>query len=166
MRIIAILVGHGQLPKDLPEETRREYLVLKAKRDRTQEEEERYQELERKITNWPRNQENDPYWSSINKLAKLLKERSSLDKVIPAFNEFCNPSLEKALEEACKENCDRIIVIPTMLIPGGVHSEEEIPEAIERMKRKCECEIIYLWPFDINEIANMLLAHISKLADG
>ena len=166
MKTITILVGHGQLPKDLPDEIRREYFALRAKRNRTREEEERYQELERRIVNWPRNEQNDPYWSNINKLAEVLRQLGGFNRVIPAFNEFCSPLLEEALEEACREDCDRIIVIPTMLIPGGVHSEEEIPEAIEKVRQRCRSEIIYLWPFDIREIARMLLEHLSKFKEG
>ncbi|HIQ29312.1 MAG TPA: hypothetical protein EYH45_01970 [Candidatus Caldiarchaeum subterraneum] len=166
MRRIAILVGHGQLPKDLPRELRSEYFRLRVKHAKTPEEEKRYQELDRTVANWPRNAENDPYWHNINKLAGLVREVSGFNEVIAAFNEFCSPTLEEALEYACRQGYEKIMVIPTMFIPGGVHSEEEIPEAIEEMKRKYRRDIIYVWPFNLQEIAGLITRRLNSSLEG
>jgi hypothetical protein len=53
-----------------------------------------------------------------------------------------------------------------MFLPGGVHSEEEIPEYIEEIKKKYNKEIIYVWPFKIEDIANLISNYIKKFELG
>jgi len=48
-RVGVVLVGHGQLPSDIPKELRSEY--LKFKENRTRLEEERFEELENVVLN-------------------------------------------------------------------------------------------------------------------
>jgi len=50
-----ILVGHGQLPKDIPSDVRSEYYRLRFKKVKTPDEEKRYKELNETILSWPRN---------------------------------------------------------------------------------------------------------------
>jgi sirohydrochlorin cobaltochelatase len=53
----------------------------------------------------------------------------------------------------------RLTIVPTMLTPGGVHSEEEIPEVIEAMRAELPAlEIVYAWPFDLDAVAGLLAA--------
>ncbi|GAG77021.1 unnamed protein product, partial [marine sediment metagenome] len=57
-------------------------------------------------------------------------------RIVVGFNEFCSPSLDDAFEEAIKQDPEKIIVITPMMTQGGEHSEKDIPEAIERAKKK------------------------------
>ena len=69
VKVGVILVGHGQLPKDLHPAIKGEYLSLKFKVQRSAEEEERFRSLERLVLKWPRNEFNDPYARSLKVLA-------------------------------------------------------------------------------------------------
>ncbi|MEM4417091.1 MAG: hypothetical protein QXD32_03440, partial [Nitrososphaerota archaeon] len=82
-----ILVGHGQLPKDLPQDLRHEYLSLKHKRRKPPEEEAKLESLERIVLEWPRNDSNDPYAHSLKLLAEELRRMGEYDRVWVAFKE-------------------------------------------------------------------------------
>jgi sirohydrochlorin cobaltochelatase len=163
LKVGVILVGHGQLPKDLPPAIRGEYLSLKFKVQRSAEEEERFRSLERLVLKWPRNEFNDPYAHSLKVLAEELKKVGSYDRVWIAFNEFCEPTLEEALDEAARSDSDVIVIATTMTTRGGEHAEEEIPEQIERLKSKMGNKlVIYVWPIDPSTVAEMLRKNIEK----
>ena len=54
-----------------------------------------------------------------------------------------------------------ITVVPTMLTPGGSHSEIEIPEILEDLRgRHPSLEIRYAWPTDLGLMARMLADHL------
>ena len=161
MRKVIILVGHGQLPRDLPKEIREEYFKLRAKPRKNLDEERLYEELERMIRNWPRNNSNDPYWNSLHKLGDLIRLRGEYDVVV-AFNEFCAPHIEEALEDAYRKGYDTIVVVPTMFTPGGVHSEEEIPSTIEKISTKYGIRILYVWPFNLEDVAQLVVKQITS----
>jgi len=79
------------------------------------------------------------------------------------FNEFCEPSLEDALDSAASAGAKRVIVVTPMMTPGGEHSEEDIPEAISSAKRRFEgVEFIYAWPFSIEDVVAFLTSQISR----
>lgn len=163
LKVGVILVGHGQLPKDLPPAIRGEYLSLKFKVQRSAEEEERFRSLERLVLKWPRNEFNDPYAHSLKVLAEELKKIGRYDRVWVAFNEFCEPTLEEALDEAAHSDSDVIVIVTTMTTRGGEHAEEEIPEQIERLKPKMENKlVIYAWPIDPSTVAEMLRKNVEK----
>jgi sirohydrochlorin cobaltochelatase len=159
---LLILVAHGQFPKDVPNEISNKYFSLMSKR-RNEEEEKEFKELEKSILEWPRNEENDPYWYNVKRLAEELKKKSKFKEVRISFLEFCAPLFSEVLEKACKEDYDRIFVVSTMFTPGGIHSEKDIPEVIEEMKKKYNKNIIYVWPFKIEDIAEFILKYIEKL---
>ena len=76
--------------------------------------------------------------------------------VLVAFNEFCAPTLEleEAIDDAVNQEAERVVVITTMMTPGGAHSEVDIPEAVEAAaKRHPTVEIVYAWPNDPDRIA-------------
>ena len=51
----------------------------------------------------------------------------------------------------------RIDVVPSMLTPGGVHAEVEIPETIAAMSRALpHLSIRYAWPFDLERVSALL----------
>jgi len=82
MRKVIIVIGHGQLPSDLPKEVRERYFRLRANPRKKPDERRRYEELDRTIANGPRNDLNDPSWSSPRKLADLVKLREKYDVVV------------------------------------------------------------------------------------
>jgi sirohydrochlorin cobaltochelatase len=66
-----------------------------------------------------------------------------------AFNEFCAPTLEEAVEGLIRQGATHITVITTMFTPGGSHSEIETPETLSRLRAvHPDVELRYAWPFD------------------
>ncbi|MEM4353411.1 MAG: CbiX/SirB N-terminal domain-containing protein [Candidatus Caldarchaeum sp.] len=157
---LVILVGHGQFPLDMPHTLQTEYVTLLHKPDRTLQEEQRLAELTKIVLSWPRSERNDPYWSSVRKLALLLEQALKDSKVMVAFNEFCPPLFEEVLENACKSNHQKIMVLTTMLIPGGVHSEVEIPRLIEDFSRRYGKKIVYVWPVSVQNLVDLYVREI------
>jgi sirohydrochlorin cobaltochelatase len=93
---------------------------------------ERYDQLDAKMRAWPRTPENHPFHTSSIDIASNLQEVTHME-VILGFNEFCNPSLEQAFEQAIKSDPDKIIVITPMMTRGGERSEVNIPATIKRI---------------------------------
>ncbi|MEM0444076.1 MAG: CbiX/SirB N-terminal domain-containing protein [Candidatus Caldarchaeum sp.] len=155
-RIGVIVVGHGQMPYDLTPEIKYRYMRLKFKAERTEDEEKTFKQLEDTILNWPRNALNDPYASSLHNIAEELKRIGVFNAVWVAFNEFCKPTLREAIENACQSDVDVIVVVTTMTTRGGDHAEREIPAIMEAAKQKCSKTLIYAWPFDVTEVAQLL----------
>ena len=85
-------------------------------------------ELDQKIRPWPRTPETDPYQAGLEKLATHLKHLIGKIQFSTAYNEFCTPTLEEAVEKQIAEGATDITVVSTMFTPGGSHSEYEIPE--------------------------------------
>jgi sirohydrochlorin cobaltochelatase len=161
-----ILVGHGGIPKDCPYE-----LVMKLKRLEAQRRatggaptaEEA--ELDRRIRRWPRTGSNDPYRAGLEALAARLEPllEGSLFRI--AYNEYCAPTLEEAVEELLKEGVGQITVISSMLTPGGSHAEIEIPQTIDHLRRAHPGVVFrYAWPFDLDVVAGMLAAQVKGFA--
>ena len=159
-----ILVGHGGIPKGCPQE-----LVTKLKRLEAQRRAAKMPpspeelELDGKIRQWPRTPETDPYQSGLEAVAAQL--RANLGEVLfaVAYNEFCAPMLEESVEELVKKGATHITVTTTMFTPGGSHSEVEIPEILEQLrKRYPDIVLRYAWPFDMNLIAVMLATQVKQ----
>ena len=54
-----------------------------------------------------------------------------------------------------------IILITTMITPGGSHSEREIPEEIETLRLKYpNVNYQYAWPYNLEIFSNLLADHI------
>jgi sirohydrochlorin cobaltochelatase len=80
-----------------------------------------------------------------------------------AYNEFCAPTLAEAVEQLIAAGATSVTVVPTMLTPGGVHSEIEIPETLERLRsRHPQHELRYAWPVDLALVARMLAEQLSR----
>ncbi|MFT3776290.1 MAG: CbiX/SirB N-terminal domain-containing protein [Minicystis sp.] len=108
---------------------------------------------------FPRTAENDPYREGLLALAAALRPLLDGAALHVAFNEFCAPTIEDAIATAVAGGARVITVVPSMLTPGGVHSEVEIPEAIAHARARFpEAQIRYAWPFDLQAIARMLAA--------
>ncbi len=158
-----VLAMHGAPPNDYPRQESGEFFNLHGRlghghRPNIGPIPSRYAELERKIREWPRTPQNDPYHAAALDLARHLQLASGF-RVVVGFNEFCSPKLDEALDQAATSQ--RIVVITPMMTRGGGHSEQEIPEAIQRAKeRHPDVQILYAWPFDVSEIAGFLSKQI------
>ncbi len=159
-----VLVGHGGIPKGYPGE-----LVTKLKRLEAQRRaagvpmsEEEY-ELDQKIRLWPRTPETDPYQAGLEVLATRLRPLLRGARFSTAYNEFCTPTLSEAIQQQIVDGATDITVISTMFTPGGSHSEYEIPEEMDDLRKKYpDVTLTYAWPFDLDKVAEMLSDHLHR----
>ena len=64
-------------------------------------------------------------------------------------------------DELAKENIVDVILITTMITPGGSHSEKEIPEEVDALRLKYPTmNFHYAWPYDLDIFSNLLADHI------
>ena len=78
-----------------------------------------------------------------------------------ACNEFCAPTLEEAVGDLVKQGATSIIVLTTMITPGGSRSEVAIPEILDHLRPLYPAvELRYAWPFDIQLIAKTLMGRL------
>ena len=158
-----ILVGHGGVASDIPREKVSELKQLEAARQRSgaADMSDREAELDEEIRNWPRTTKTDPYKFGLEALAKHLAENVAPTRLVTAYNEFCGPSIDAAIDSLVAEGVERIRLVTTMLTPGGYHSEIEIPEFVEAARhRHPNCDIAYIWPYDLAALASFLKQHI------
>ena len=153
-----VLVGHGGVAKDTPRELVRELRMLEAKRHREGGPmSAREAELDDKVRNWPRTPRTDPYKYGIGKLAEALRPMLGDRELTIAYNEFCAPSIDTAIDALVARGITDIAVITTMFTPGGSHSEYEIPEILAAAReRHPTARIRYAWPFDLQRAAAFL----------
>ena len=122
-------------------------------------------ELDTKIRKWPRTSESDPYQAGLEALASQMKPMLNGSHFSIAYNEFCGPTLSEAVEAIIAKGAKHITIVSTMFTPGGSHSEFEIPEEMEELRKTHPgVKLNYAWPFDLNKVARMLTDHISKFA--
>lgn len=159
-----ILVGHGGIPTDCPRD-----LVMKLKRLEGERRSSGHPpsseeiELDRTIRQWPRNAKTDPYQAGLQTLASTLEPL--LDGVLfgIAYNEYCAPTLEEAAADLIRQGATGITVMTTMVTPGGSHSEIEIPEILERLRKQhFGVTFRYAWPFDLTLVAEMLAKQLDQ----
>jgi len=159
-----ILVGHGGLPTNFPGQALGRLRALQAIRKKTHAEPTAEEvELEATLRHWPRTPAIDPYQAGLEALAARIKPKLGDAAFAIAYNEFCAPTLEEAAEEVIGAGAREIIVIPTMMTPGGSHSEIEIPETLEHL-RKAHPGVTfrYAWPFDLDRVAAMLAEQLER----
>ncbi|MGD9851782.1 MAG: sirohydrochlorin chelatase [Nitrospirales bacterium] len=161
-----VLVGHGGIPKNYPGE-----LVTKLKRLEGQRRaaggpmSPEELELDTKIRTWPRTPETDPYQAGLEALASHMKPLLNGALFAVAYNEFCGPTLQEAVEDLIKQGAQSITVVSTMFTPGGSHSEYEIPEEMEELKHKHPgVTFKYAWPYNLAKVSNMLMEHIEHFS--
>lgn len=159
-----ILVGHGAAAKDCPRELVMKLKSLEALRHRTgNAPSPEEMALDAQIRRWPRTARNDPYKTGLESLAQHLRAGLNGTALSVAYNEFCSPSLEEAVEEMMASGINEIAVIPSMMTPGGVHSEIEIPDILEKLrKHHPAAKIHYAWPFDLGRVAQLLTDHLDR----
>jgi sirohydrochlorin cobaltochelatase len=161
-----VLVGHGGIPKDCPQE-----LVTRLKRLESQRRAAKQPpsaeelELDMKIRRWPRTPLTDPYESGLQAVAARLQPQLNGILFGLAYNEFCAPTLEEAVEHLIGQRVTEIIVTTTMFTPGGSHSEIEIPEILDRLRSKHPHVVLrYAWPFDLELVAGTLAEQIRRFS--
>jgi sirohydrochlorin cobaltochelatase len=156
-----ILVGHGGVPTDCPAS-----LVSDFKREEATAGDRQTAALvaaDRKLRAWPRTAETDPYQVGLTAIAARLRQTLPDHVVYEAYNEFCAPSLEEALDLSVRNGAKTVTIISTMYTRGGIHSETEIPELLKRERAKHPgVDIRYAWPFDVPAIAAFLAQHVRK----
>ena len=158
-----VLVGHGGVPRDFPRRDLQRLKALEAER-RTRGGEPSAEEaaLERTIRTWPRTAANDPYRAGLERLAAALRPLVAPASLVLAYNEFCAPALDDAVNDLIASGARRVVVVPSMLTPGGVHSEIEIPETLARLRdRHPGRELRYAWPFDVETVARLLASQVA-----
>ncbi|MFO0568446.1 MAG: CbiX/SirB N-terminal domain-containing protein [Polyangiaceae bacterium] len=156
---VVILVGHGGIPRDFPRDDLMESKRLEGARRARGEAtpSAREAELDRRLREWPRTAESDPYGAGLERIADALRARLGDTPVLSAYNEFCAPSVEQALLAAIDAGAAEIVVVPTMVTPGGSHSEIEIPEVIAAVRAaRPGADIRYAWPFAPGRVAELL----------
>ena len=168
-RVGIVLAGHGVPATDCPPQLVGELMGLEWSGshhggDAAGGVGARIAELDARIRSWPRTGQNDPYKAGLERLAEVLRPLLS-DKIFAiGYNEFCSPSVPEAIHQVIREGASRVLVIPTMLTPGGVHSEQDIPRSLEKVRADHPgVSIDYVWPFDLQEVARLLAHHIEKV---
>ena len=157
-----LFVGHGGVPTDFPRNDLTQLKRLEGERRRTgaplSPEESA---LDAKIRTWPRNAATDPYLAGFEALATALRTRVPYP-VFTAYNEFCGPTIEQAVDRAHQAGVTELVVLTTMLTPGGSHAAIEIPEVLAECRARFpEMTITYAWPFEPDTIASFLAAHVA-----
>lgn len=161
-----ILVGHGGIPRDCPQElvTRLKRLEAQRRAAGTPTSQEEI-DLDTKIRRWPRTPATDPYQSGLDALAARLRPRLGDVLFAVAFNEFCAPSLEESAEELLAKGATEITVTTTMFTPGGSHAEVEIPETLGRLRvRHPGVTLRYAWPFDLDRVAELMEDQLKRFS--
>jgi sirohydrochlorin cobaltochelatase len=135
-----ILVAHGGIPKDFPREE---------------------MSSEAKLRSWPRNAQNDPYWAGVQKVAQEIRKQRPGTPFAVAFNEFCAPTLSEAAASLIEKGVQKVVILSTMIIPGGSHSEKDIPQSIEALKAEfSNCHFEYRWPYPINDLGAFFVGQL------
>ena len=165
-RVAVVLIGHGAPATDCPPQLVGELMSLEWRSGAAHGHahgEGRAVELDATIRNWPRHAGNDPYKAGLERLAEALRPLLSTDLLAIGYNEFCQPSIAGAIADVVQQGATRVVVIPSMLTPGGLHSERDIPRALDVIRKTHPHVVIkYLWPFDLHKVASLLAAHVRQ----
>ncbi len=154
-----LLIGHGGVPTDFPREQLLELKRLEGSR-RGGQPSRREAELDDLIRNWQRSAETDPFQAGMEAVRRALQRRVELPITV-AYNEFCAPSIEQAIDNLVSDGVTHIRVITSMLTRGGSHAELEIPEALAVCRARHPNVVVdYLWPFDESLVAELLAQHL------
>jgi sirohydrochlorin cobaltochelatase len=168
-RLGVVLIGHGAPATDCPPQLVGELMSLEWRASGpahgTPEPAGRAAELDAAIRNWPRRPDNDPYKAGLERLADALRPLAPTTLLAVGYNEFCRPTIAEAIDGVIRQGATRVLVLPSMLTPGGIHSERDIPLALEAVRRSHpRVAIEYLWPFNVEDVAALLAAHVRRAA--
>jgi len=164
-RVAVVLIGHGAPATDCPPRLVGELMSLewRADGDPHGAPRGRAAQLDAQIRDWPRTDRNDPYKAGLERLAALLRAQLPMERLAIGYNEFCRPTIAEAIERVIREGAARVVVLPSMLTPGGVHAEVDIPRALEAVRAAHPgVPIDYLWPYDLRQVAELLASHVRR----
>jgi sirohydrochlorin cobaltochelatase len=157
MERLVLLVGHGGVPTDCPPALVADFKRLEAAVKRDPAQKAAFEQADRAVRDWPRTPETDPYKTGLEAVGEALRKQLPGREVRLAYNEFCAPSLEDALERAVRDGARHITVVTTMYTRGGIHSEKEIPEILDAFRKAHPgVTVRYCWPFALAEIGGFL----------
>ena len=162
-----VLIGHGGTASDTPRALISELKRLEGERQARKEPamSPREAALDKQVREWPRTPETDPYKYGVEEIARSMAPKLGGRRLVTAYNEFCAPSVEDAIEGLVAEGFERIVLISTMFTRGGLHAEFEIPAIVlETRKKHPRVTIEYAWPFDPGFLADFLAAQLSRTA--
>lgn len=71
----------------------------------------------------------------LNSLTQKVAAKAAGQMIVPAYLQFSQQSLEKAVETLAREGVNRIKVVPMFLF-DGIHVTEDIPEELEAIRMK------------------------------
>ena len=160
-----VLIGHGGSASDTPRALVAELKRLESERQSRKElaPSAREAELDKQVREWPRTPETDPYKYGVEAIARALAPKLDGRRLVIAYNEFCAPSVEDAIEGLIGEGCERVLLISTMFTRGGIHAEFEIPAVVLKTREKHpQVAVAYAWPFEPGFIADFLVAQLAK----
>jgi sirohydrochlorin cobaltochelatase len=167
MKTALLLIGHGSPAADTPREMVRELKRLEEERQRkrlpemTPEE----RELDVKVRSWPRTAATDPYQQGLEAIGASLSKRLPAWSVALAYNEFCAPGIDEAVDRLVRNGHEKIVFVTTMFTRGGIHAECEIPWELQRaQKRHPAVKFTYAWPFDTEGVSDLLARQAEALA--
>ena len=164
-RDAVVLIGHGAPATDCPRELVGELMSLEWRRQHANDAHllQRAETLDATIRHWPRTGANDPYQVGLERIAQALQPMLPTTLFAVGYNEFCSPSIGEAIAQVVAQGATRVFVIPSMLTPGGLHSEHDIPCALDAVRQAHPGLVIdYLWPFDPERVALLLAVHVQE----
>ena len=159
-----MLVGHGGIASDTPPELVAELKRLSRERERRGDStvSDREAELDRTIRLWPRTDSSDPYKRGLEAIGRELAPRIAPRRLVVAYNEFCAPSVDGAIDRLVIDGAAKITLVTTMFTPGGSHAEIDIPNLVRgAAARHRGVDIEYAWPFHVDGIAEFLARHLT-----
>ena len=164
-----VLIGHGAPATDCPPGLVGELMALQWREAEPSHDHQqpagRAAQLDAAIRNWPRRADNDPYKVGLERLAEALRSMLPTPLFAIGYNEFCRPTIAEAIDEVIRKGATRVFVIPSMLTPGGLHAEHDIPRALEAVRAAHpSVTITYLWPFQVEQVAALLASQIRSAA--
>lgn len=167
MKPALLLIGHGSPASDTPREMVRQLKRLEEERQRkrlpemTPEE----RELDHAVRSWPRTAQTDPYQRGFESIGASLIKRLPAWSVALAYNEFCAPSIDEAVDRLVHGGHEKIVFVTTMFTRGGGHAECEIPWELQRAQRRHpRVNFSYAWPFDTEGVSDLLARQAEALA--
>jgi sirohydrochlorin cobaltochelatase len=161
-----LLIGHGSAATDTPRALVAELKRLEAERKARRETAMgvREAELDKQVREWPRTPENDAYKAGVEEIAAALAPKLGGRRLATAYNEFCAPSVEDALEGLVSEGFTRVTLISTMYTRGGLHAECEIPAIVADARKKHPgVAFEYAWPYPAEAIAAFLRSQLDRI---
>ena len=97
----------------------------------------------------------DPTWATaLHQLVERLREQLPQAHVSVAFLELQAPTLEAALEDACRRNCTALDVVPVFWAAGG-HVANDLPPLLDAFRQSHRGITIRLLP-TLSELPGML----------